>query len=822
MSKVNLDFEQAKSKHLLFKARLRSILYDIPVEEGPVLSHYECSVGKWIYGHALQAYGHIPEMHELERVHADIHITARELVGLHKQGKTREAKSGLSAMELVANRLIGLLGTIEQKIAAEPGEQSGAAFPDPGFEEYEELLRGNAELDKRIKQQIEENSEAALKYETVLTALSEGVIIQDAKGILQSANKSAERLLAMGLDQMAAHGSTYVNPDLIYENGEAIPAERYPPMLALSTGLPQVNQLVGIKKENDSVVWLRVNSQPLINKDRNELTGVVSSFFEVTAEISAAEAIKTSYAEQQALNEELASANEEQTAINEELASANEELFANQEHGRELLEQLAESEMRFRFILNAIPQQVWTATPDGALDYVNQVVCDDFGYNTEEIVGHGWQAFIHPDDLPGCLEKWVDSLNNSIEYVIEFRLKFKDGTHRWHLARALPFTENGQVKLWLGTNTNIGLQKNNEQRKDEFLSIASHELKTPLTSIKAYNQILQRIDDPDKLKVFTKKSEGHILRLERLISDLLDVTKINAGKINYVMGPVNIKGLIAGSIESIQYVTDSHKIILLAAPDVYYTGDYLRLEQVLHNFLTNAVKYSPGGKKILVNSKVEDDSIIVSIQDFGIGIAKENLDKLFDRYYRVDNTAMRFEGLGLGLFISAEILRKHGGSFWIESTQGEGSTFYFRLPLNTREKQEVINTDTFYDDGHITITYNKTSKRLDVNWTGFHDMETVQRGCMLMLAFLTNNKCDRVVNDNTCVLGNWSEAADWVGSTWFPLMEKAGLKYLAHVFSPNTFSQLAAIKSIDIMAGIVKTQYFTDVGSAAGWITEQV
>jgi PAS domain S-box-containing protein len=488
---------------------------------------------------------------------------------------------------------------------------------------------------------------------------------------------------------------------------------------------------------------------------------------------------------------------------------------------RGLLKELEASETRFRFMLNAIPQQVWTARPDGTLDYVNQVVCDDFGFTTDEIVGHGWQAFIHPDDLENCLEKWQRALVTGTEYALEFRLKFRDGTYHWHLTRAVPFSEGRRIKLWLGTNTNIDLQKMNEQQKDEFLSIASHELKTPLTSIKAYNQILQRITDPEKLKPFVKKSAEHIVRLERLIGDLLDVTKINAGKIDYVVEPVNIKTLLEDSIESIRQGITSHEIILESAPDINFNGDHLRLEQVMHNFLSNAVKYSPGASRIMVNSKVDQGNIIVSVQDFGIGIARENLDRLFDRYYRVDNTSMRFEGLGLGLFISAEILRRHGGSFWIESEQGRGSTFYFRLPLEGTAKPAITRTETYYRDQHLSINFNQTKKRLEVDWTGFQDLESVKHGCILMWEYLRQNHCDRVVNDNTHVMGNWSEATDWVGNTWFPMMEKAGLKYFAHVFSPSTFSQLAAIKSIDIMAGIITTQYFTEVRVAEDWIDAQ-
>ena len=220
----------------------------------------------------------------------------------------------------------------------------------------------------------------------------------------------------------------------------------------------------------------------------------------------------------------------------------------------------------------------------------------------------------------------------------------------------------------------------------------------------------------------------------------------------------------------------------------------------------------------MINSYIEENSIVVSVRDFGIGIAPENLDKLFDRYYRVDNTAMRFEGLGLGLFISSEILKRHRGSFWIESELGKGSTFYFRLPLVTEQPLPLIQTDTQYQDAKITINYLTEQGVLDVNWTGFHDLASVKHGCMLMLDYMVKNKCDRIINDNTYVLGNWSEAVDWVGNDWFPMMEKAGLKYFAHIFSPSTFSQLSAKKSIDIMSGIITTQYFTDKSLAAEWV----
>lgn len=322
-------------------------------------------------------------------------------------------------------------------------------------------------------------------------------------------------------------------------------------------------------------------------------------------------------------------------------------------------------------------------------------------------------------------------------------------------------------------------------KKDEFLSIASHELKTPLTSIKAFNQLMLRNKDPEKQAVFVEKSADHISRLEKLINDLLDVSRINAGKMEYNMETFNLGQMLKDSIESVRHIAAQHEIILQNEVDVDYTGDRLRLEQVVNNFLTNAIKYSPSGKKVIVNTQLTDENLIVSVQDFGIGISQEHLDKLFERYYRVDNTAMRFEGLGLGLFISSEILRRHRGDFWIESEPGKGSTFFFRLPYIADESsKQVVRTENVYKDHTITIKYDSDGNKLDASWKGFQNLESVKQGCLNILESLKKNNCDKLLNDNTNVLGTWSEAVEWVGQELFPMLERAGLKYLPGLSQP--------------------------------------
>lgn len=510
---------------------------------------------------------------------------------------------------------------------------------------------------------------------------------------------------------------------------------------------------------------------------------------------------------------------EEVSVINEELASSNEELAATNEALSNSQSILKGSESTLKFMFNAIPQQVWTCLPDGSLNYVNQVMCDDFGENMETLVRQGWRQFIHPDDLLITAEKWSLALKNSEAITVEFRLRLTDGKYHWHLARAVPMVENGETKLWIGTNTNIELQKANEQKKDDFLSIASHELKTPLTNIKAFNQLISRTKDPEKIQYLSGKSAAHINKLEWLINDLLDVTKINAGKIQYNMQPLNFRELLLNSIDTIQQTTSTHQIILQGDADITFSGDHFRLEQVVQNFLSNAIKYSPKATEVIVTYKVEMDNILVSIQDFGIGIAEKDFSRLFDRYYRADNSAMHFEGIGLGLYISSEILKRHQGSFWIESHKGLGSTFYFRLPLDrSKHTEHEINEEDYYKNRAVTIIYNDAEQRIEADWTGFQDLGTVQHGCLKMLEMLSRFKVTKVLNDNSHVQGTWSDAADWVGQVWFPMMEQAGLRQFAWIYSPAAFSQLSAQKAVEVSYGNVATHFFSDISLAKAWI----
>ncbi len=252
-----------------------------------------------------------------------------------------------------------------------------------------------------------------------------------------------------------------------------------------------------------------------------------------------------------------------------------------------------------------------------------------------------------------------------------------------------------KLKGVTGSAIDITERKQLERQKDDFLGIASHELKTPVTSIKAYGQVLQ--------KIFTKKGDGistemlqkmdaQVNKLTNLIGDLLDVTKIQSGNLVLHEETFNFNRFIEETMQEMQLTTDQHQLVVKLGAPVEIYGDKERVAQVLTNLISNAIKYSPHAKKIIVQSVKTRDTVTLSVQDFGIGIPKKKQPLVFERFYRVSGSKEdTFPGLGLGLFISAEIIKRQGGKIWVESTEGKGSTFYFSLPLRQKPESKRKN-----------------------------------------------------------------------------------------------------------------------------------
>jgi signal transduction histidine kinase len=245
-----------------------------------------------------------------------------------------------------------------------------------------------------------------------------------------------------------------------------------------------------------------------------------------------------------------------------------------------------------------------------------------------------------------------------------------------------------------------------EQRKDDFITLASHELRTPLACLLGYTQLLRkRLTGFDHLHVQTTlmSIETQAKRFSRLITDLFDLSKIKAGQLTFVEESVDMNTLVLEVVEQLQQTSQEHQIRIEGSVSGTIVGDQMRLAQVLYNLLANAMKYSPQAQQIIVRLTSGAEGLTVSIQDFGIGIPKAEQKRIFERFYRASSEQSRTTaGLGIGLFITHQIIQHYRGKLWVESMEGQGSTFSFSLPLLTigeRDSQRTLTGNNLVPKG---------------------------------------------------------------------------------------------------------------------------
>lgn len=351
-----------------------------------------------------------------------------------------------------------------------------------------------------------------------------------------------------------------------------------------------------------------------------------------------------------------------------------------------LLKIIHEKEEMLRLIIdNAVGYAMYMLDKHGLIVSWNSGVDRLIGFTGEETIGKHVSMFYTKDD---CLKrkpwKLLAKAAKKGLYEEEVLQVKKNGTNFWaHITLSAVFSKRGALKGFVQIIRNITVERELDRQKDAFIGIASHELKTPITTLSAYTQILEkRLKDDKKNLYFITNIKAQTDRLVSLIDDLLNVSRIDSGKLELNLKEFDLNTLIKKVVVDFQYTTDIHAITEDGILQNKVIGDETLIEQVIINLLTNAIKYSPKANKIALHLSAKQNQAIVAVQDFGIGIAKKDLPKVFQRFYRIrDIEKGRVSGFGLGLYISSEIIKKHGGKIWIESEQGKGSTFYFTLPL---------------------------------------------------------------------------------------------------------------------------------------------
>lgn len=349
-------------------------------------------------------------------------------------------------------------------------------------------------------------------------------------------------------------------------------------------------------------------------------------------------------------------------------------------------QELKDREEKFRLLANEMPQFVWTADANGNVNYFNQSLYNYTGLTEDKVTNDKWIEFTHPEERAENLKVWMNAVKAGKDYLFENRFRRQDGVYRWQLSRAKPHKDvNGNIQMWVGTSTDINEIKELDEQKDYFISMASHELKTPITSIKGYVQILEmkyRNTEDQFLKNALKVVHKQIETLSTLVADLLDISKIKTGSLQLRKVSFSINNLIAEIVAEFQQINPQNKITFITSDSIEVCADEDNIRQVIINFLTNALKYSPNTKNVEVSLKLNATDVLIAVKDFGIGISLENQKKIFDRFFRVEGKNEKtFPGFGIGLYIAAEIIRKHNGNIGVNSEIGKGSTFYFTLPV---------------------------------------------------------------------------------------------------------------------------------------------
>jgi PAS domain S-box-containing protein len=325
-------------------------------------------------------------------------------------------------------------------------------------------------------------------------------------------------------------------------------------------------------------------------------------------------------------------------------------------------------------------------TLDGIITSWNQAAERMFGYTADEMIGQPVLKLI-PETRQDEEPMIIDRIKKG-EHVNHFETRriTREGKELDVSLTISPIRDwNGEITGASKIARDISEKKQDELRKSDFIGMVSHELKTPLTSLTALIQVLnQKLQKNEDLFVTSAlgKANQQVKKMGTMIKGFLDVSRLESGKIIIDKQPFNLEELIVETVSEAELTVSSHQILVGPCHALSINADRDKIASVISNLISNAVKYSPKGKNITVRCDVIENNAVFSVKDEGMGIKAQDIDKLFERYYRVStNHTRHISGFGIGLYLSAEIIQRHGGRIWVESESGVGSTFYFSLPL---------------------------------------------------------------------------------------------------------------------------------------------
>ncbi len=479
------------------------------------------------------------------------------------------------------------------------------------------------------------------RYRTLIAALAEGIVMQDADGTIQTCNASAEQILGIPAEQIMGRKSLDAQWRAVRDDGSHFPAAEHPAMVALATGQPVHEVTMGVWKPDGSLGWISINAQPMVRPGEPMPYAVVTSFFDITARRRAEEELRF---QKTLLECQL------ETAIDGILVVGPSRLwlYANR-----------------RFVeMWGLPSDVIdTGSSFSGIPQMLSLVTEP------EAVGDAIEELYSRPDAEGYAEIALLDGRTFERYSAPVRSKI--GTYYGRVWYYRDITDRKAV----------------ERMKTEFVSMVSHELRTPLTSIRgALGLIAGGVAGPlsaqagAMVEIALKNSE----RLIRLINDILDIEKIESGKMSFNFKPLGLPQLITGAIDANRAFAAELGVSLLAAEplaEVWVLGDADRITQVLTNLISNAAKFSPQGETVVIALERRGSQAWVQVTDRGPGIPDEFRERIFQRFAQADSSNTRRQGgTGLGLSISRAIVERHGGQIGFEAAPGGGTSFFVTLP----------------------------------------------------------------------------------------------------------------------------------------------
>ncbi len=501
---------------------------------------------------------------------------------------------------------------------------------------------------KQAELALQENEE---RYRTVVTALSEGIVLHDRDGKILTCNLAAERILGLTADQIKGLTSIDDHWQAVHEDGSPFPGETHPAIVTLRTGQPLTGVIMGVRLPDGARRWISINSQPLISPSETLPYAVIATFSDFT------------------------SRHEAETA-------------------------LRESEEKYRSLVETMHDGLAILDEEFHITYVNDRFCEMLDYSREEIIGKYPTSFVN-SDTAHLIQSHLGRRNQGESTSYELPLRRRDG----HLINVLfsgtPFLDkDGKSRGSFVITTDISVQKQAQEAlqqslakekelgdlKTRFVSMASHEFRTPLATLLATVETLvayRKKLSEDQIDQRLEKMKEQIAHLKNIMDDVLLLSRMQARRFDFNPTRTNLDSLARSVLDEFQSRPDVRHHLEYTVSDTAQVVnlDPKLMRQIISNLVSNAIKYSSAGKVVRVNLDYTDAEVTLTVSDEGIGIPEADLPHLFEPFHRAVN-AENIAGTGLGLVITKEAVELHGGAIGVETTVGVGTTFIVRIPIS--------------------------------------------------------------------------------------------------------------------------------------------